>query len=57
MSAIALEHLFCDGCQIWFQNDEDYISRREIRLAAKNEGWIHSKGKDYCPKCKLNKGE
>jgi len=53
MSCIEFVHLFCDGCQAWFQ-DECYIYRREARLAAKKEGWIHIKGKDYCPVCKSN---
>lgn len=52
------KYLMCNGCNEVFGLDSRKYTASEYRkLAKKYEGWIHTKGKDYCFKCILNKKE
>lgn len=59
MSICFTADVFCDGeggnCADWIFGTVQYHNTsgtREIaRKKAKEKGWIHKNGKDYCPEC------
>lgn len=51
MSAIIERFLICDGCHESFGVDDRHRTIEKQRIAAKSEGWIYIKGKDYCDVC------
>ena len=53
MSAVIETFLICDGgCGENFGVDYRVFTAKMHRKNAKKQGWIHRKGKDYCPDCK-----
>lgn len=51
MSSVIERFLICDGCNDNIGVDNRHRTIKQQRLAAKKEGWIYYKGKDYCDVC------
>lgn len=52
MSAIKETFLLCDVCSLVFGSDTKSRNAEQQRNAAKNNGWVYSGNKDYCPGCR-----
>jgi len=42
--------VWCDICEDWFHNGGERTAK-QVRKAARKEGWIRKDGKDRCPDC------
>lgn len=52
MASIIETHLQCDVCNDTFGVDNRFLNTAQQRESAKQNGWIYSGGKDYCPSCR-----
>lgn len=53
MSLLISTDVSCDGdCSQWTEGTTGMrTDARTARKAAKRAGWIHLRGRDYCPRC------